>query len=289
MAQRAFCPGHVTGFFEICPSENVLAMGSRGAGMCLSLGATSTVEVEESRRQTIEVTLDGRRAPAPVTRTALQSLLGDKKLKVMVDTVHDLPVSQGFGMSAAGALSSSIALAHALDLGRQTAFEAAHIAEIRHKSGLGDVAALHKGGITIRAKPGLPPRGRVLNIEGTPNVVLAVLGRGLRTSTVLSNPAKRRKINASGQRTVDRLLREPTLEKLMELSNEFAVESGLATKRIVEATSAASKLGMATMAMLGNSVFAIGDAKGLARVLSEFGDTWVCKVDLKGPRIIRKA
>jgi pantoate kinase len=288
MAEKAFCPGHVTGFFEICPSENVLAMGSRGAGMCLSLGATSTVEVEESKKPTIEITLDGKLAQAPVTRTALQYLLSDKKLGVRVDTVHDLPVSQGFGMSAAGAVSSSIALAHALDLRRQTAFEAAHIAEIRHKSGLGDVAAQRRGGITIRVKPGLPPKGRVLNIEGTPNVVLAVLGRGLRTSTILSNSAKRNRINLSGLRTVDCLLREPTLERLMELSYEFAIESGLATRRIIEATSAASKLGRASMAMLGNSVFAIGDAEGLARVLSEFGETWVCKVDPHGPRLIRK-
>ncbi len=289
MAAKAFCPGHVTGFFEICPSENVLAMGSRGAGMCLSLGATSAVEVEEARRQAIEITLDGKRAQAPVTKTALQYLLSDKKLRVTVDTVHDLPLSQGFGMSAAGALSASVALARALDVRRQTAFEAAHIAEIRHKSGLGDVAALRRGGITMRVKPGLPPKGRVLNIEGTPIVVLAVLGRGLRTSTVLSNPAKRRKINLSGRKKVDSLRKEPTLERLMGLSYDFAVESGLATKTIIEAATAASKLGMASMAMLGSSVFAIGDAEGLVRVLSEYGETWVCKVDPQGPRLIRKA
>lgn len=287
MATKAFCPGHVTGFFEICPSENVLAMGSRGAGMCLSLGATATVEIEESKKQTIDIRLDGKKADAPVTRTAVKYLLADKKLAVDVKIVHDLPLSQGFGMSAAGALSTTIALARELDVRRQTAFEAAHIAEITHKSGLGDVSALRRGGITVRVKPGLPPKGRVVSITGTPIVVLAVLGRGLRTSTVLSNPTKRKKINASGGRTVDSLLREPTLDKLMELSYEFAVESGLATKRIIEATSAASKLGRASMAMLGNSVFAVGDADGLARVLSDYGETWVCKVDPQGPRVIR--
>ena len=289
MATKAFCPGHVTGFFEIRQSENILAMGSRGAGMCLSLGSTSTVQVEEAKRQIIEITLDGRKTQAPVTKTALRYLLGDKKLRVKVDTVHNLPVSQGFGMSAAGALSASIALAHELDVRRQTAVEAAHIAEIKHKSGLGDVSALRRGGITIRVKPGLPPTGRVVNIEGTPNVVLAVLGRGLRTSTVLSNPAKRRKINRAGSESVKRLLKEPTVHRFMELSNAFSLESGLATRRIMEAVNAASKLGVASMAMLGNSVFAIGDAEGLASVLSDYGETWVCKVDLKGPRIIQRA
>jgi len=289
MAVQAFCPGHVTGFFEICPSENLLAMGSRGAGMCLSLGATSTVEVEETKRQSVETFINGRRAVAPVTKAALQYLLGNKGYKVRVDTVHDLPLSQGFGMSAAGALAASIALARVLDVRRQEAFEASHVAEITHKSGLGDVAALRRGGITIREKPGLPPRGRVVNIEGTPSVVLAVLGRKLLTSTILSNAAKRRKINESGKKTVDRLLKEPTVERLMELSYDFAVESNLASKKIIDAANAASKLGKASMAMLGNSVFAVGDPEGLVRVLSDFGETWVCKVDPKGPRVIRKA
>jgi pantoate kinase len=191
-------------------------------------------------------------------------------------------------MSAAGALSASLALARALGEPRQTAFEAAHVAEIAQKSGLGDVSALHRGGITVRVKPGLPPRGRVIRIDGTPEVVLAVLGNELRTSSVLSNPQKRKKINQSGGRMVDLLLEKPAVERLMELSYAFSVSSGLASKKVVEAASAASKLGMASMAMLGNSVFAIGDTQGLVRVLSDFGDVWVCRVDTKGPRIIRK-
>ncbi len=257
--------------------------------MCLTLGATSTVETEESTRQKIAVTLNGKPSPAPVTKTALRLILGKRKIAVRVDTVHDLPLHQGFGMSAAGALSASLALTSILNMNRQRAFEAAHIAEIRNKGGLGDVSALYKGGITIRVKPGLPPLGKVINIKGVPTVVLAVLGKGLLTRSVLSDPPKRYMINKSGGMMVDRLLKERTIAKFMELSYEFSVSSGLTTKRIVQASSAASKLGAATMAMLGTSVFAVGDARGLVRVLSEFGETWVCKVDMKGPRLIRKA
>jgi len=289
MEGKAFCPGHVTGFFEICPSEDILAMGSRGAGMCLSLGARSTVKYEESNKQEIITKVNGVETPAPVTRTAVEYLLSDKKLRVEVDTVHDLPLRQGFGMSAAGALAATFALEKGLDLRRQSAFEAAHIAEIKNKSGLGDVPALRKGGITIRVKPGLPPKGRVVNIEGTPSVVLAVVGEEYLTSSVLSDPVKSSRVNKSGANTVDRLLKDPTVNRLMELSYQFAVDSGLATKRVLEAASAASKLGAASMAMLGNSIFAIGDTEGLVRVLSEFGETWVCKVDPRGPRIIRRA
>lgn len=286
MIAKAFCPGHITGFFQICEAGDLLSTGSRGAGLCLSLGATSKVWVSHSQRQAIEVLIDGKRSKAEVTRTALRHLLGRDKLKIEVSTNLDLPQSQGFGMSAAGALSASLALAEVLGRKRQEAFEAAHIAEIVCKCGLGDVSAIHKGGVTIRKKPGLPPIGEVLRIDDTPEVVLAVVGRRLLTKSVLSDPAKRKAINEYGSRRVNELVENPTVEKLMELSASFAVESGLAPKRIMEAMDAASKLGMASMSMLGSSVFAIGDKKGLATVLSTYGEVWACRVDVKGPRMI---
>ncbi|HUU07091.1 MAG TPA: sugar kinase, partial [Thermoplasmata archaeon] len=46
MRARAFCPGHITGFFEICRADNLLASGSRGGGLCTSLGALSDVGIE---------------------------------------------------------------------------------------------------------------------------------------------------------------------------------------------------------------------------------------------------
>jgi pantoate kinase len=273
MIAKAFCPGHITGFFQICEAGDLLSTGSRGAGLCLSLGATSKVWVSDSQRQAIEVLIDGKKSKADVTRTALRHLLGKDKLKIEVSTNLDLPLSQGFGMSAAGALSASLALAEVLGRERQEAFEATHIAEIMCNCGLGDVSAIHKGGITIRKKPGLPPIGEVLRIDGTPEIVLAVVGKRLLTKSVLTDPVKRKAINE-------------TVERLMELSASFAVESGLVSKRIMEAMDAASKLGMASMSMLGSSVFAIGDKKGLATVLSDYGEVWVCRVDVKGPHMI---
>lgn len=286
MIAKAFCPGHITGFFQICEAEDLLSTGSRGAGLCLSLGATSKVWVSHSQRQTIEVLIDGKTSKAEVTRTALRQLLGKDKLKIEVSTNLDLPLSQGFGMSAAGALSASLALAEVLGRNRREAFEAAHIAEIVCKSGLGDVSAVHKGGVTIRKRPGLPPIGEVLRIDGAPEVVLAVVGKRLLTKSMLSDATKRKAINESGSKRIDMLMENPTVEKLMELSASFAFESGLASKRVAEAMDAASKLGMASMSMLGSSVFAIGDKKGLATVLSDYGEVWVCRVDVKGPHMI---
>jgi len=283
---RAFSPGHVTGFFEICPHRNLLAMGSRGAGLCLSLGANSKVTLQPSMRQHITVEIDGRKNDASVTKAAVRYMIGHQKLRIDVSTETELPVGQGFGMSAAGALSSALALADLLGESRQMAFEAAHVAEITQGGGLGDVAALHRAGITIRKRAGLPPTGEVLRIGGAPEVVVAVVGRKMLTRNVLSDPKKRAAINKQGARRVTELLERPSLELLMSLSSSFAAESGLASRRVQMAIGAASRLGRASMAMLGNSVFAVGDASSVKEVLSEFGPTWECRVDREGPVLL---
>ena len=286
MNAKAFCPGHVTGFFQICEGADPLSTGSRGAGLCLTRGAISEVKVEAAERQGIVIYVDRRKAGADTTRVAIMQLIGNEKLRVTVDTILDLPQSQGFGMSAAGALSASIALADMLGRTRQRAFEAAHIAEIQCSTGLGDVSAVWKGGITIRKRAGLPPAGEVIRIDGTPEVVLAVVGPKLFTKDVLTDPVKQSAINRSGARRVNELLEDATLDRLMDLSSSFAVESGLASDTIMQAMIAAGKRGLASMAMLGNSVFAIGDARGQSEALKEFGDVWRCGVSAEGPRVL---
>jgi len=286
MDAEAFSPGHITGFFEIVYSQDPLSTGSRGAGLCLTMGARSKVKVEHAQKQTVRIAIDGKRADASVTKTALKYLIGKDKLHVEVETMLDLPQSQGFGMSAAGALSASLALARILGKDEHEAFEATHVAEIENKTGLGDVSAIMKSGITIRTMPGLPPIGKVERIDGAPDVVLAVIGGKLLTKDVLTDPAKMKAINKSGSEKVGLLLREPTLSRLMELSAQFAMETGLARKEVLSAMNAASKLGSASMSMLGNSVFAVGDIEGLSQVLSEFGKVWVTKVDTRGARVL---
>jgi pantoate kinase len=72
----------------------------------------------------------------------------------------------------------------------------------------------------------------------------------------------------------------------MRLSREFMTRTGLATPEVEEAVKAAEEYGPASMAMLGNSVFAVGKAKDQDRVLSERGTTFRTKVDWRGPRVI---
>ena len=286
MISKAFCPGHVTGFFEVHRTGDTLSTGSMGAGICLSLGATSELRAEQADSTRIDVTINGRSSDAQVTVGALRMVLEGRQMAVKVTTSLDLPEGQGFGMSAAGSLSASLAMCDLLGLERQRAFEAAHAAEIEYGGGLGDVSALHAGGVAVRERAGLPPVGRVVRIEERPSVVLAVVGRPLRTSDVLADEGMLSRINEHGSRMMGMLSSSPSLETLMRLSRTFATDTGLASEEVLRAMDAVEPPGMASMSMLGNSVFAVGANEPSTGSLRALGEVFVCDTDVIGPRLL---
>ena len=131
MRVTAFCPGHITGFFLPCEHENPMLTGSRGAGICIDRGVTTTVSSRPGSGR-IDVLVDGVRGGGGVTATAVGLLLGNMDIDITVESFLDLPAIAGFGTSAAGALSASFALADILGLPAEDAFAAAHLAELRH-------------------------------------------------------------------------------------------------------------------------------------------------------------
>lgn len=301
----AFSPGHVTGLFEIHDqAPEVERRGSRGAGFSLAMGALSFVEVEPAESLRIEVFLDKAPSDAPVTRDALVHLLkeavrdgkiplnkdaprGERaRIRVRVHTDLQLPVSQGFGMSAAGALSAALALAKCLRLGRSSAVTAAHHADVMNRSGLGDVIGASVGGFEIRTAPGLPPWGSTRSFVGYGEAVLCVVGGPLLTRSVLSDPARRQGVDAAGGRCLADLLKDPTLDQFLAQSQRFAAESGLLTPELERAIHAASPHGKASMSMLGNSLFAFGKVPRLVDALHPHGQVLVVPVDEGGARLV---
>ncbi len=285
MRATAFCPAHITGFFQICEHRDLLQMGSRGAGICISRGATSSVELEKGDRE-IRVTINGKEDRAPVTAGALKYLVEDEDLQVHVKTELQLPTAQGFGMSAAGALSASLATAELLSIPRQKAFQAAHRSEIVNKGGLGDVAALSAGGVTFRVKAGLPPRGEVRTVPGEPELMICTLDRGILTSDVLSDGGVVERINRAGGRCVRKMVADPSVENLFRLSREFAFQTGLVTPRVEECIEQLDGTGAASMVMIGNSVFSTGDLDAQETILQRLGTTYRVTTDIKGPRLM---
>jgi pantoate kinase len=287
----AFCPGHITAFFEICENEDVLKKGSRGAGLCLSKGVVTHIEVDEAAELEVSIRIDGERAEDSVTELAVRKMLGDEKFKVTIESENQLPVSQGFGLSGAGALSSVVALADALRSFRPRGdlIRIAHAAEVESKTGLGDIYPQALGGLTIRRSPGAPPFGRITKYRVEQEVVLCVVGEELKTKDVLLNEEVVGRICRVGGELVDSFALEPTMERLFSLSKDFALRTELASEKIARAMEESERFGLAGMSMLGNSVFAFGDTENLAGTLKKFGTIIRCQVENSGVRVLKRS
>lgn len=285
----AFAPGHITAFFEIHDQHpDPVRKGSRGAGLSLDHGVLTHVAAERAEAQRIEVWLDGTPSEAPVTQAAVRNLLGRSAMHVQVRSEVQLPVSQGFGMSAAGALSTALALAKALRLPKSDAVIAAHKADVMLRGGLGDVIAEVQGGLEVRREPGLPPWGYCERILGEAELVLCVLEGPLETRAVLEDEAARKRIQKAGEAAMRAFLAQPTLPNLFRQGRKFSVDSGLATMPVLKAIRAVElEGGLASQSMLGHSVFAYGsDPAKVEAVLQRHGQTWRARIEPTGARVL---
>ncbi|TLZ57425.1 MAG: hypothetical protein E6K15_03095 [Methanobacteriota archaeon] len=285
---EAFCPGHATAFFEVHEDPNPRAKGSRGAGLSLSLGVRTVARVRDATRSSVDIIVNERRQKAEVTRRVVEKLTGSRSLEIKILSETPLPVSQGFGVSAAAALSTALALNEALGGGlpRDELVAIAHETEVECGTGLGDVVPASLGGMDLRWKPGAPAYGEVRSIPVQADLLLAVMGPEIPTKSVLRDPAKVAAINRVGGTLVDEFSRSPTLERLFDLGNRFAEDTGLANRSILEVIHASRMFGRATMAMLGNSLFATGNSEQLATLYRKFGTLQRCEVDNEGARIV---
>lgn len=189
-------------------------------------------------------------------------------------------------MSAAGALSASIALCDLLDIPAERAFEATHRAEIKNQTGLGDVAAMSTSGVELRTWPGLPPHGRIEKLALEAGIVVSVVGEPIKTSKVLSDIEKRRKISAAGEKCIREFQADPNWEHLFTLGMEFIDCTDLCTPEVLHALSISGRHGMGSMALIGNSIFCMGDVEDLIEALSSLGPTRLVRIDNEGPRLL---
>jgi pantoate kinase len=285
----AFAPGHITAFFEIHDGHPDLARrGSRGAGVNLELGVLTHVRAARAPEQRIDVWLDEVPSEAAVTKQAVRNLLGKSALHVEVRSQVQLPVSQGFGMSGAGALSTALALAKALRLPKSDAVIAAHKAEVEQRTGLGDVIAQVQGGIEVRTAPGLPPWGSCGRVMGEAELVLCVLAGPLETRAVLGDAKARERIQKAGKAAMLAFQEKPTLQGLFRVGKQFSVDSGLATLDILKAIRVVELAGgMASQSMLGHSVFAYGSEPGaIEAALKGQGETFRVRIEPTGARVV---
>jgi pantoate kinase len=142
---------------------------------------------------------------------------------------HELPIGQGFGLSAAGALATALATGRALDLPRARAIETAHLADLFGRGGLGGVSAILGGGLEIRRRAGIPPWGRVAHLPATGSLFLALVGRPIRTRQLLVAPEFLERVARVGSPLLARLARSPRLADFFAAAEEFTDAVGLAS------------------------------------------------------------
>ncbi len=261
----AYSPSHVTGFFEILDqSDEISERGSRGSGISLSKGVTTEVSVRRTSGQRIMISINNELTHnAKVSETVARDYLDRAEGRYSVEIKHhfEVPIGTGFGTSGAGALSLSLALNKALELGLSTveASQIAHQAEIEIKTGLGTVIAETYGGVEIRLKPGAPGVGRIMEIPYGNDMEVYAVGFGpISTTHVLSTPWMRDRINGHASRLLWSLLEKPSTSNLMQLSREFSDGIGLTTPRVRSLLSLFDQLNIqASMLMMGEGTFCI--------------------------------
>lgn len=284
----AFCPGHITCFFAPAgdPAADVLHRGSLGAGIRISLGAE--VEVTERSGNGIHAIMDGSEVSLPVTESVISRMAPGRGFDISI--TNGLPCGQGFGMSAAGAIAAALAVADIVGADGQTAFEAAHIAEIDGGGGLGDVSALYcLAHQPVRVREGIPPYGEVI---GTPvsfdKLTLAVLGPKMNTGITLSDPKVFSAISSAGRRAISDYLQGPCKGSLFSLSDRFSHEAGVESREVAQAIGKLTSCGYrAGMCMLGNSIFTEASPDEFRETVGEF-PVFECSSTDSAPGIIRK-
>jgi pantoate kinase len=288
MQAEAFVPGHITGFFEIhLDSSDPLKCGSRGAGFCIDKGARTKVTVDTSDKFNVKEILNGSEltAEGSTTHRVVKSLLGTGAYDVAVETIAEVPVSQGLGMSGAGALGTAMALDAALELGSstETLVAHAHRAEVENRSGLGDVAAQARGGLEVRTAPGGPPFGSIETAAWDEKILLVVLEPPLSTEQIITSTEHRAKLNSLCAELLNKLGMPPEPKLFLELAREFTLKSGLASDLLLEALETVPKGCGAGMAMLGNTLYITGkNVHGLAPDFQRFGKCILADVDNRG-------
>jgi pantoate kinase len=264
MEFETFVPCHITGFFEIVEGQDPLTSGSRGCGVVIDGGVTTEVTLEEADENSIQCSINGDEALCPVTDSVVEEVLDMVYDTYSVRVAHttDLPVGCGFGASASGALGTAFALNEVLelDLPETVCGRMAHKAEVENRTGLGDVIAELAGGLVIRTVPGAPGVGETEAIPCDLSVVAKVMGEPILTKDVLDSE-KVEAINREGRACLDDLMKEKTPANFMHLSRGFAEKTGLMGPEVAGAVTALEGEGIqASMAMLGNTVFALTDA-----------------------------
>jgi pantoate kinase len=299
---KAFSPGHITGFFQLCDApQSLLHKGSRGAGISLVIGVTTNVTIKKVHKRKIDIRLNGTLTKKAVVSQRVIELFFQRTglndgYHISVEHHIDIPMGAGCGSSGAGALSLALALNKIFDAGlsRIEAAQIAHQAEVENKTGLGTVIGETFGGVEIRVKPGAPGVGRLITIPpDTQYKVVALILGPLSTKELLQNRDTRRLINRFGAQLIDEIIKEPAIDNFLLLSRWFAEKTGLMDRTVKHIISVLNREHIvASMPMFGQGVFTLipesetGKVKNVLLACTGCKNSIICDIDFQGVRVL---
>lgn len=304
---KAFSPGGITSFFEPYELRPVgkrlpatLRMAARGGGFTTTRGTTTCVTARRARDNRIEILTNKRPCDNCYTTEAVANLLlkrTDKRFAVRIEHDITIPVGAGYGTSAAGALSTALAMNDLLGLGMT--FDDlgffAHAAEVRCKTGLGTVGPLMVGGCIVQREGGPPGLCRIDRIPMKPSYrIISGCYGPISTRTVLRSKTIFREIGREGRRAMRSILSRPNLRNFLQASEEFASRIGFMTERIERLIAMAKMNGAvgATQNMLGEAFHAVVEEPQAEEVMKALRKAipsrklFTSRIDFEGARLL---
>ena len=304
---KAFSPSGISSFFEICdstpngsPISDLEKVGARGGGFGLEKGTNTEVTISSAETNHIRVFINRKETPeAETTKLVAQMLLEkvDKAYDVIVVHKVDVPIGAGFGSSAAGALTTALALSKTLELSMtyNQLGKLAHVAEVKCKTGLGTVGPLMLGGCVLTLEPGAPGIALLDRIPiSKDHVVVAGVFGPTPTKEVLSSSEKRGQVNKYGRKTLEDILSEPSLENFLACCLSFVEKTSFLTPRLRGLVKLAKKAGVigAAQNMVGEAIHAVTTSENVENVVDAFKQALpkekiiVARVDTQGARLV---
>ncbi|VFJ14997.1 pantoate kinase [Candidatus Nitrosocosmicus franklandus] len=303
---KAYCPGHVTGFFSAQnqgdPDLDFKFQGSLGAGFSIDRGIISTVRVFPSSDMNYEIKLNGMldcelRVSKYVTEYYLSLI--QKPVLISIDHESNLPIGYGLGSSGSAALGLSYALNEALGTGLSSlqAAQMAHQADIVCNTGRGTVVSEYTGGVELRTSIGGPGVCRIQKTELSSEWCAVILCmEPIKTDIFLSKylgGSKFSNINEVGKQMVKQLGQSMSVEKFMDFSFKFASLCGLTEGKCKEPLAHLRSKGLkSSVALFGHTLFTLIPNYQLGQVIDILkryqGELIICHVDNLGARILKK-
>ena len=302
MEGMAFCPAHITGFFkaELENLNNVEELGSQGAGFSIQKGVKTRVRVRKKTEYDISnfhLNILGYQTDnVQVSEFVIEKFLSLIGKDVFVDVDHEIniPVGYGLGCSGAVALSLGLALNQALDtnLSKEKVGLIAHEAEIKCKTGLGDVLASYHGGFEIRTKAGAPGYGTIKKIKTKDYSVIIICFSPISTKRFITERLP--SINGLGGKMVTKLEKSKNIVEFQDMSLEFAKYVNVITPKMATVIKDLNDNGFNSgVALFGETVFSLTPKKlekKVIDILKKYDDGIIIKskIDNAGARITKQ-